>query len=293
MLGNAVYKAFSNDGDYEVWGSLRESSGLEYFPDTSHSRLVVGANVLDQDAIQGLLDRVRPAVVVNGVGLVKQLAESNDPLCVLPVNALFPHRLARLASLVGARMIQLSTDCVYSGRKGNYREEDPSDAEDLYGKSKYIGEIHSASHVITLRTSGIGHEMGTHRGLLEWFLSQEGSAKGFARAIYSGLTSVELGKVIKEYVIPRPTMHGLYHVSATAISKLELLRLVASKYKKKIEIVPDDTLALDRSLNSDRFKRETGYRPPDWPELIDEMQRARAEGAHEYAKGNHARKRKS
>lgn len=271
MLGNAVYNAFSQGSEYEAWGSLRDSNGLRYFSGANQSRLIVGVNVLDQDAIQRLLDRVRPAVIINGVGLVKQLAESNDPLSALPVNSLFPHRLARLASLIGARMIQLSTDCVYSGRKGNYLEEDPSDAEDLYGKSKYIGEIHALPHVITLRTSGIGHELGTSRGLLEWFLSQDGSVKGFARAIYSGLTSVELGDVIKNIVISKPRMQGLYHVSAAPISKLELLRLISKIYKKKIEIVPDDSVAIDRSLNSERFRGETGYRPPEWPELIDAM----------------------
>ena len=271
MLGNAVYKALSRKGEYETWGSLRNPDHMRYFADSERSRLTAGIDVLDQDCLQRLLDRIRPELIVNGVGLVKQLEESNDPLRVLPVNSMFPHRLARLASMIGARMVQLSTDCVFSGRKGSYSECDVSDAEDLYGRSKYIGEVHAMPHVLTLRTSGIGRELGTHRGLLEWFLSQTGSVNGFSRAIYSGLTSLELGNVIKNKVIPRPDMHGLYHVSAAPISKLELLRLIARVYKKKIEIIPDDTLSVDRSLNSERFRREVGYSPPEWPELIEAM----------------------
>jgi len=181
---------------------------------------------------------------------------------------MFPHRLAGLCSLLGARLIQLSSDCIYSGRKGNYRESDLSDAEDIYGKSKYIGELHDYPHAITLRTSGIGHELNSNNGLLSWFLSQSGLVKGYAKAIYSGLPSVELAHVINEFVLPRPEMSGLYHVSSKPIAKLDLLKLVADVYGKKIKIVSDDSVVIDRSLNSERFTKLTGYVAPEWPELV-------------------------
>lgn len=268
MLGNAVFEVLSDGPGHEVWGTLRREEAKRFFPANCHDRLVSGVDVLDRDGLVVLLSRLRPDVVINCTGLIKQLAAVNDPLFALPINSIFPHRLAALTGLLGARLIQLSSDCVYSGRKANYEESDLSDAEDLYGKSKYIGEVHHQPHVITLRTSGIGHELDSRNGLLEWFLSQEGKVKGFAKAIYSGLPSVELARVIREYVLPRPEMNGLYHVSTKPITKLDLLRLIAAAYGKKITIEPSDDWAVDRSLNSKRFTQATGYVAAEWPELI-------------------------
>ena len=217
------------------------------------------------------LDAVRPAVVINCVGLIKQLADAQDPLSTLPVNAMFPHRLARLCGLAGIRMIHVSTDCVFSGRKGLYTESDPSDAGDLYGKSKFIGEVHDLEHVITLRTSIIGHELSSNFALVDWFLSQTREVKGYAKAVFSGLPTVELASVIKDFVLTRLELHGLYHVAAAPITKLDLLRLIAGQYSKAIDIVPDEHLVIDRSLNCERFRRATGYTAPAWPKLIEKM----------------------
>src|SRR5262249_39351298 len=149
----------------------------------------------------------------NAVGVVKQLAIANDPLIVLPINAMLPHKLANASAAIGARLIHFSSDCVFSGRAGCYVESDISDAEDLYGKSKYIGEVHDQRHVVTIRTSGIGHELQSRNGLVEWFLHQEGAVNGFSGAIFSGLPWVELARVIADHVLPRPELSGLYHVS--------------------------------------------------------------------------------
>jgi dTDP-4-dehydrorhamnose reductase len=204
--------------------------------------------------------------------LIKQLADAKNPLTALPINAMFPHRLASLCALVGARLIHISTECVFSGRKGMYVEGDVSDAEDLYGKSKFIGELNDSIHAITLRTSIIGHELDSSESLLDWFLSQKGSTKGYVKAIFSGLPTIELTRVIKEYVIPMPELNGLYHVSTAPIDKLSLLKLVAGAYQKEIEIVPDDRIRIDRSLDSTQFQQTTGYVPPSWPELVRIMQ---------------------
>lgn len=271
MLGNAVIDVFSQDSSYEVWGTLRSASALRYFAEEQRTRLLVGVDVLDQDALVRALDTVRPDVVINCVGLIKQLADAQDPLSTLPVNAMFPHRLARLCGLAGIRVIHVSTDCVFSGRKGLYTENDPSDAEDLYGKSKFIGELHDLQHAITLRTSIIGHELNSNFALVDWFLSQTGEVRGYAKAIFSGLPTVELASVIKDCVLTRPELHGLYHVAAVPIAKLELLHLIADQYKKIIDIVPDERLVIDRSLNSGRFQQATGYVVPAWPKLIEKM----------------------
>jgi dTDP-4-dehydrorhamnose reductase len=218
-----------------------------------------------------VVQQTSPDVVINCVGLIKQLATANDPLVVLPVNSMYPHQLAAICEQQGARLVHISTDCVFDGRKGNYVESDESNATDLYGKAKYIGELHDKPHAITLRTSIIGHELNSSTGLVEWFLSQTGSIKGFKRAIFSGLPTVELARIIKDYVIPRPDMSGLYHVSAEPISKFDLLSLIAQIYEKVIEITPESEFVIDRSLNSQLFQTETGYRAPAWPDLVRMM----------------------
>jgi dTDP-4-dehydrorhamnose reductase len=172
--------------------------------------------------------------------------------------------------LAGARLVHMSTDCVFSGSKGNYRESDPSDAKDLYGRSKYLGEV-AYPNAITLRTSIIGHELQSAHGLVGWFLAQQGQCNGFTRAIFSGLPTVALAQVVRDVVIPRPGLFGVYHVAAQPISKYDLLKLVADVYGKTIEITPSEKLVIDRSLNADRFRDATGYQVPGWPELIKLM----------------------
>lgn len=268
MLGNAVFRMFQADDQHETWGTMRSHAAVQHFEPQSHTRLITGLDVLDQDALAATLARVRPELVINCVGLIKQLSDANDPLTALPINAMLPHRLARLCELLGSRMIHVSTDCVFSGSKGGYQETDFSDAEDLYGKSKYIGEVHDQSHVITLRTSIIGHELDSARSLIGWFLSQQSGVKGYTRAIFSGLPTCELARVIRDIVLPRQYLHGLYHVAAAPISKYELLQLVNKEYGKGLEIMADDGFKIDRSLNAGRFREATGYMAPSWPQLV-------------------------
>ncbi|GAA5444414.1 dTDP-4-dehydrorhamnose reductase [Microbulbifer sp. NBRC 101763] len=276
MLGNAVIKVFCKDLSHEVWGTLRSASALHFFSEDQRKRLLVGVDVLDNDALVQALNTVRPDVVINCVGLIKQLADANNPLSTLPVNSIFPHRLERLCGLSDIRVIHVSTDCVFSGRKGRYKEEDVSDAEDLYGKSKFIGELRDSPHAITLRTSIIGHELGSNMALVNWFLSQTDQVRGYSKAVFSGLPTIELALVIKDYVITRPELSGLFHVASAPISKYELLCLIAKKYQKSIDIVPDERLVIDRSLNSELFHQATGYIPPTWPELVERMYKSSA-----------------
>lgn len=278
MLGSAVLRVFGNDAEHEVWGTLRNRSGLKFFAGFDQVRLIPGVDVLDQDALVAVLTKVRPDVVINCVGLIKQLADAKDPLTALPINAMLPHRLARLCALSGARLIHVSTDCVFAGLKGGYSESDLSDADDLYGKSKFIGEIHDQPHAITLRTSIVGHELSSSYALVDWFLSQPGCVKGFSRAIFSGLPTVELARIMKDFVLPHPELNGLYHVAAEPIAKLNLLQLIAAQYGKVIEIQSDDTLVIDRSLNGSRFAVATGYVAPSWPELVRRMHAERCRG---------------
>jgi len=168
-------------------------------------------------------------------------------------------------------MIHISTDCVFSGKKGNYTEQDPSDAIDLYGRTKYLGEVYYPPHCITLRTSIIGRELKTRLGLIEWFLSQEGQIQGYKNAIYSGVTTHELARVIQNYVIPNEDLTGLYHVSSDPISKYDLLQIAKQAYGKSISIQPNTDFRIDRSLNSTKFREQANYSPPTWQEMIREM----------------------
>lgn len=212
-----------------------------------------------------------PDVVINAVGVIKQSESAKDPLQVVPLNTLLPHFLARITQGLGARLIHISTDCVFSGNKGLYTEADAADATDLYGRSKYMGEVRNQRHVLTLRTSIIGHEPWRKASLLEWFLAQSGSTPGYRRAVFSGLPTVELARVIGQNVLSAPALHGLYHVAAEPIDKHKLLQLIAQQYEKKIAIEPADEPVIDRSLDATRFFKATGYQAPAWPELIRRM----------------------
>lgn len=270
MLGNAVLRLFSQSTGYEVFGSVRSFAARRLLSESLRETVITGVDVDNMDRLMHLFGVVRPDVVINCVGLVKQLAEADDPLAAIPINALLPHRLARLCEVARARFVHLSTDCVFSGAKGMYTESDAADASDLYGLSKFLGEV-DYPHAITLRTSIIGHELDGSRSLVDWFLAQEGSVRGFKRAIFSGLPTVEVARVIRDYVIPNPELSGLYHLSAAPINKFDLLTLLARSYGKSIDIYEDEKLVIDRSLNSARFRQATGYEPKSWPELISLM----------------------
>lgn len=270
MLGNAVLRLFAQSAGYEVLASARSTSALRLLPAELSDRVICGVDVEHIDSLTSLFAKVRPDVVINCIGLVKQLAEADDPLVAIPINSLLPHRLARLCDVAGARLVHMSTDCVFSGAKGMYTESDISDAKDLYGRSKYLGEV-DYPHAVTLRTSIIGHELRGAHSLVGWFLAQQGAVKGFTRAIFSGLPTVELARVIRDHVIPHQELHGVYHVSAEPINKFDLLTLIAKAYDKTIAITPDDKLAIDRSLDSSRFRQATGYQPQPWPELVRRM----------------------
>ena len=270
MLGNAMVRVLNEKADWQVHGTIRSESSKRFFSHDIASRLISGVDVEQHDSLMQAIIRIRPQVVINCVGLIKQLADADDPLQAIPINSLLPHRLARLCELSGARLMHMSTDCVFTGDKGGYLESDPSDARDLYGRSKFLGEV-AYPHTITLRTSIIGHELQSAHGLVDWFLSQQGKCNGFTRAIFSGFPTVVLAQIVRDYVIPHTELAGVYHVAAQPISKFDLLKLIADTYGKKIEIVPSDKLVIDRSLNSQRFRDATGYVVPSWPELIKLM----------------------
>ncbi len=267
MLGNAIFRFFFQSVAFTVFGTARSKECFRFFSAEMRDYLIAGVDVENADALVNTIEKIRPDVVINCIGIVKQLDESNNPLDVIPINALFPHRLAKICQLTSSRVIQMSTDCVYSGLKGMYLESDEPDAKDLYGVTKRLGELYYPN-TVTLRTSIIGRELNSNIGLIDWFLSQEGFVRGYDRAIFSGLPTVEVARVIRDFVIPNKKLSGLYHLSSHPISKFKLLKLVADVYKKDIKILPDSHFIIDRSLDSSAFRIKTGYSPPEWTELV-------------------------
>lgn len=270
MLGNAMFRVFSEQPGNVVFGTVRSESARRHFAEQLQQNILGGVDVENQDSLARLFGAVQPELVINCVGLVKQLAESADPVLTIPINSLLPHRLAALCLVAGARLLHVSTDCVYSGVKGGYVESDFPDADDLYGRTKLLGEV-DYPHAVTVRTSIIGHELAGSRSLINWFLAQEGTVNGFTKAIFSGLPTVVLARVVRDVIAPRSELRGLYHVAAQPISKFDLLRLVADVYGKRIDIVPNDSLVIDRSLDPARFGAATGYSAPAWEDMIRTM----------------------
>lgn len=271
MLGHNLFRNLSSRPSLEVYGTVRSLQDLRgIFPPDSLQQIFSSVSVDDLETVLKTMIQVMPDVVINCIGVIKQVPAAQDRLITIKVNALFPHRLAQLCKVSGARLIHISTDCVFDGLKGNYQEADRPKVDELYGMTKFLGEIID-SNGLTLRTSIIGHELTSHYGLIEWFLTQEEKVKGFAKVIYSGFPTVEIAQIIEEYVLPHPELTGLYHVSSDPISKYDLLKLVAEQYGKEIQIEPDEEYLLDRSLDSNRFRQATGYLPPSWPELVEKM----------------------
>jgi len=226
--------------------------------------------VRGSNRIVEVIAELRPAAVVNCIGIVKQRPESEEAITSIEVNALLPHRLAIACRAAGARLVQLSTDCVFSGVKGGYREEDAPDPVDVYGRSKLLGEV-TGEGALTLRTSMIGLGMYRKTSLVDWFLAQKGRVQGYRQAIFSGLTTRELARVIRMILEQHPQASGLYHLSAAPIDKYDLLVRLRERLGMKIEIVPADEPRIDRSLDSTRFRRVFGWQPPSWDKMLDEL----------------------
>ena len=270
MLGSTLFRTFSEDSSLLTFGTLREASANRHFPIELRDAIIPNTYLEGETGLLRALSIAKPDIVINCIGIIKQLPTANDHLESLAINSTLPHRLAKYCDVIGARLVHFSTDCVFSGKQGPYKEDDFPDAYDLYGRTKFLGEV-SYENSITIRTSIIGHELNRSKSLIDWFLSQSGEVRGFTKAVFSGLPTIEVARVIKQYVIPNSKLSGLYHLSVDPINKYDLLHLVASTYGKTIHITADDKLMINRSLNSDRFRTATGFKPKPWPELIKDM----------------------
>jgi dTDP-4-dehydrorhamnose reductase len=269
MLGHRLYLHMRSRHEVKVTLRLALPAYTQYdLFNTANTYDVVDA--ISFGSVRRAVEDYEPQVIVNAIGIVKQRTSASHAVPSIEVNALFPHRLALLCRGHGTRLIHISTDCVFSGRRGNYNEGNIPDATDLYGRSKLLGEV-TEGNALTLRTSMIGRELTRKASLIEWFLSQQGPVRGFRRAIFSGFTTHELARIVDRLIVEFPDAAGLYHVSAEPISKYDLLRMVRDRMRPGVEITPDDEFQCDRSLDSTRFRTRFNYKPPSWQAMIDEL----------------------
>jgi len=272
MLGHKLLQILS--GQFSVVGTIRGDVAKHLNHPILKPDLLKGhVNADNISTVEKTIIECKPDVVINCIGIVKQLPAAHDPLSSIAINALFPHQLAQICRKRGARLIHISTDCVFSGKKGNYKENDFADADDLYGRTKYLGEV-DYENALTLRTSIIGRELSTNHGLIEWFLSQEGrTVSGYTNAIFSGLTTNALSDVIATVITDYPGMRGVWHIASEPISKYELLKLVKMIYNLDIEIQPENSVVIDRSLNGSKLRENTSIIIPSWQTMIEQMHR--------------------
>lgn len=270
MLGHMLWRTLRDRFDTCV--TMRSLEPLRAIGLFDPARTFEQVDAGDPRSLERVLTETRPDVVVNCVGLVKQRAEANDPIAAIAVNALFPHVAARAATSRGARFIQISTDCVFSGRRGGYTESDPTDADDLYGRTKALGEV-AAPGCLTLRTSIIGRELGEGLGLVEWFLSRRSAraCQGYRRAWFSGVTTAVLARLVGDLIAARPALAGLYHVAGERINKHDLVVLLNDAFAAGVAVEPVDGPAIDRALDGTRFARAAGFSPPSWADMVREL----------------------
>jgi len=270
MLGHRLWRELHGrmDAFLTVRGAFEDYASLGYFEGRS---VIAGVDALRDEDLNRAISVAQPDVVVNAVGMVKQRREAENATNTIAVNSLLPHRLADRCREIGARLIQLSTDCVFLGTRGSYTESDTPDARDLYGRSKLLGEV-DRDDCLTVRTSMVGREIRSARGLVEWFLSRRGgTVPGFTRARFSGLTTPELSRVIADVIEGRSGLRGVWHVAGNPISKFDLLSMVNDAFGLRTMLEADDSFVCDRTLDASRFNDATGYRPPTWEAMVAEL----------------------
>ena len=270
MLGSCVYKYFSNLKEFQVTGVLRNISKKSFFNENRNSRIVKFENYNEYSKLEDFIKNIKPDYVINCLGVIKQKINKTKPETTLFINSYLPHLIDQLSSKHNFKLIHFSTDCVFDGNDGLYKENDIPLPQDFYGISKLLGEL-KTKNTLTIRTSIIGHELESTYSLVNWFLSSKNSVKGFTNAIYSGFPSVELARIIHKFIIPNKSISGIYNLSSNPISKYELLKIISKQYKHEIDIVKDNKIVIDRSLDATRFNMRTKYVCPSWPKLIEDM----------------------
>lgn len=255
MAGHVMTSYFIQKQEYDVFYTSRD-------PRDANSLYM---DVTDVNRVEEIIESIKPDIVINCTGILNDHA-TNDPLLALQLNSLLPHQLAKLTERYSGKLIQISTDCVFLGNKGDYTEDDIPDGNSVYARSKQSGEIISNKH-LTVRTSIIGPELKDNGiGLFYWFMKQVGEIKGYEKVLWNGITTLELAKATEEMI--KNNVTGLYHLgSQTKISKYALLKLIQEVFgKDDVKIIQDHTIELDRTIKSTRT--DYNYEIPSYKEML-------------------------
>lgn len=271
LLGGAVLEILGEKNINNIYGTIRNKD-LDNLPvNLKKYQIIKNINAENKEQILNLFNKIKPNIIINCIGKIRLENNSNDLQKTIMVNSLLPHLLSEICSEKGVKLIHISTDGVFSGLKGNYLESDTPDCRDIYGYSKLIGEITNTTNTVTIRTSVIGHHHSRNQNLLNWFLNQTNTVKGYQSSIFSGITTIELAKIIRDYIIPNKNLYGLYHIGSNPIDKYKLLRIISKVYNKNINIIPNNDIVINRSLNFNKFSNLTGYYPSELETQINEM----------------------
>lgn len=270
MLGHKLVQRWQDK--FDVWTTLRgEFADYERYGILDRERTIDSLSVLDTAKLEDVVRQIRPDVIFNAIGIVKQVPTAKNTVTTLLINSVLPNQLADIASKLGSRMIQISTDCVFDGARGMYTENDRPDATDLYGKSKHLGEV-GGENCLTLRTSIIGRELFTAHSLLEWIIGNRGKkVDGYSNAVFSGFPTIVLADIISTLISEHPMLSGVYHVSSDPINKFDLLNLINKSYNLGMEIDRFEDFHIDRSLDSTKYRKATGFAPEPWEAMIEAM----------------------
>ncbi|MEZ4814777.1 MAG: SDR family oxidoreductase [Bdellovibrionota bacterium] len=272
MIGHQVWKKLAELYPEQVFGTLKQPvSKYSQFNLFDESKMISGLNVMDYPSVESVLNKIKPQWVINCIGITLRQAEAGDLEKCIELNSMLPHRLEKWAQNNQAKVIHFSTDCVFDGQKGNYKEEDTPTSKDIYGKTKYLGEIDGVN-ALTLRLSFFGRELEKKTEIVEWLLAQKGKkVKGYANAFYSGVSTIRVANEVAKIIQKHPRLHGLYHLSSKPISKYDLLILLNEAFNTHVEIEKFENAKNDKSLNSSAYSKETSFTPPEWKEMIQEL----------------------
>lgn len=268
LLGNAVFRVLNQSQNLDVNGTIRDDSVRQYFTSKLARKLTCVQDLSNTKELNELLIKLCPDVVINCVSVGRPAPK--NPAKMFSILSTFPQRLAYLCRNKRTYLIQVSSDGVFLGDRGSYSELDLPDANDIYGTAKFLGEV-SNQNAITLRTSIIGPELYGKAATLEWLLSQSGQCSGYVNSFFSGLTTIEFARLLRDIVIPQKNIHGIFHVASQSISKFDLLELIAYRYELDIELIRDATVVVDRTLDGSKFAKLTGYVAPTWSDMIKSM----------------------
>ena len=270
MLGSRISKTFSKS-KHKVFATLRKRKFIKL----KNIKFKYNVDVTKKTKIKNLLLKIRPDVVINCTGFIKQRDKNNlRKKSMYYMNTTFPIFLDLMSKKLNFYNIHFSTDCVFDGKKKLYTEKSKMNAKDDYGKSKILAEKKIMHNTLVIRTSIIGHELNKLKyGLLEWFLNSGSKVEGYSKVFFSGLTTNELSKIIKKIIDKKMFFTGIYNISSKRISKYNLLEIINSIYKMRKTIIKNKKIKIDRSLNSNLFKKKFRIKINSWKRQILEMKR--------------------